>query len=225
MKKIAFLIVVCTTLFSSCAKEVSENVAQDSIYTVYELFFNKNTDITTARATFRFGGPSGTLLDLTDPANCTFNGDELLYNKILGSHNKDYAGFVSSGTFKYLDLDDNTLTNTTPIIETIDFPTKDTIKADNPCLFMWIGSPLGKDESVSLIIDGTEQNNFELFGTVVEGATEIALSSEKLKRLGHGVATCTLTREYNKFSIDEGTSKGGRMAVWYTLEKNVFVMN
>ena len=225
MKKIAFLIVVCTILFGSCAKEISENVAQDSIYTIYELFFNKNTDITTARATFRFGGPSGTLLDLTNPANCTFNGDEVLYNKILGTHKKDYSGFVSSGTFKYLDLDDNSFTNSTPIIETIDFPAKDTIMAANSCLFMWIGSPLSKDESVTLLIDGTQQNNFELFAIAEEGATAIALSSEKLKRLGHGVATCTLKREFNKFSIEEGTSKGGRMALWYTLKKDVFIMN
>ena len=111
MKNKIAILAVSLSLLVACAKEDSENVNQDSIYSIYELHFNKNLDKTTARATFRFGGPTGTLLDLTDPANVTFEGDALLYNTALGFHSKSYANLKDSGTFIYTDLEGKVFTN------------------------------------------------------------------------------------------------------------------
>jgi len=215
MKRSILYFIGAIFLFGSCAKDNSENVNQDSIYTIYELFYNETSDKTWARATFRFGGPTGTLLDLDDPAVVTFNGDELLYGAVSGMHNKEYAGFTNSGSFSYTDLDNNTYNNTTPTITTVAFPTVDTINSSGAYTFIWTGTPLVTGETMKLTIDGTQQGNWEFFSTSVTGATEIVLSASKLQNLGIGDANCTLQRTYNQATVDEGPTEGGRMALWY----------
>ena len=225
MKKLLILPVLALALLFSCAKEQSQNVNQDSIYSIYELFYNQENDISTARATFRFGGPTGTLLQLNDPAKVTFEGDELLYKAATGVHKKEYAGFANSGTFVYKDLDSNTFTNATTILDTIAFPMIDTISNAGAFTFTWVGNPIAANETVTLTIDGTQQNNFEVFTTIVNGNTQLILPANKLQNLGVGTATCTLMRAYNKASVDQGTSKGGRVAYWYTTKKDIFISN
>ncbi|OYT17874.1 MAG: hypothetical protein B7C24_00395 [Bacteroidetes bacterium 4572_77] len=225
MKKNLFLIGSILVLLFSCAKEESENVNQDSIYSIYELFYDIDADITTARATFRFGGPTGTLLDLSPPAVVTFNGDKLLYNSVFGFHKKEYTGFINSGEFVYTDLDNKTFTNNTPTTNTAAFPLIDTISAESAFTFIWIGDPLAADETIALTINGTQQSNFEIFSSSTEGATELILPANKLQNLGVGDADWTLSRSYEKFTIDEGTSTGGRMAIWYSTTGSVYIDN
>ncbi len=216
MEKYTFLFACISLLLASCAKEESSNVNQDSVYSIYELFYNQELGKTTARATFRFGGPTGTLLDLSEPAVSIFDGDELLYNALTGVHKKEYSGLTPSGTFTYTDLDGNTFTNTTVEIDSIRFPAIDTINSEAAFTFSWVGNPLAEGETVNLTIDGAQQNNFEIFSTSLEGATELVLPVNKLRRLGIGNANCVLQRIHNRLDVDEGTSTGGRMAVWYT---------
>ena len=225
MKKISLLLGFVVVLFFSCAKEESENVKQDSIYSIYELFYNVDTDKTTAQATFRFGGATGTLLDLNSPAISTFEGDELLYNSVSGIHKKEYAGIIKSGTFVYTDLDANTFTNITPTMDTIVFPAIDTISAASAFTFQWVGNPIAANETITLSIDGTQQANFEVFSNIIAGGTELILSANKLQNLGVGTANCTLSRAYNKYTLDEATSTGGRMAIRYTTTKTIYISN
>ncbi len=225
MKNNLLLLGSCAILLSSCAKEESSNVNQDSIYTIYELFYNDGTDKTTARATFRFGGATGTLLDLNDPSISTFNGDELLYVAATGVHKKEYTGFTNTGTFVYTDLDNNTFTNTVPAISTISYSAVDTISSAGSFTFTWTGDPIQANESISLTIDGTMQSNFEVFTNAVEGSTEIVLAANKLQNLGIGNATYSLIRAYNSSTVDEGTSTGGRVAVWYTSTGALYIDN
>ena len=225
MRKDLFFTLFTLLLFWACAKEESQNVNQDSIYTIYELFYNKSMDKTTARAVFRFGGAGGTLLDLNEPAVSTFNSDELLYNQVSGFHTKEYSGLTVSGTFVYTDLDNNTFTNETATIDPINFPAVDTISAGSAFTFEWDGNPLGEDETVTLTINGTQQGNVEIFATSSVGATEIVLEADKLQNLGIGDAECELIRIENQNSVDEGTSTGGRMAVWYTDSKTIYIDN
>lgn len=225
MKWPLFLLFACILVLTSCAKEDSKNVEQDSIYTIYELFYNKNADQTKAQATFRFGGPTGTLLKLSNPANCTFNNDNLNYNQIVGFHQREYAGFKSSGTFTYTDTNKDKYTNSTATIIPLDFPSVDTIDTNNAFTLKWTGSPIADGETISLTIDGTQQNNFEIETSSSIGATELVFPANKLQKLGKGNATCTLIRAHNRLTVDEGTSKGGRMAVWYTTNKTIFINN
>jgi hypothetical protein len=199
----------------SCAKEDSENVNQDSIHQQYEVLYADNEDKTHVSAIYRFGGVTGTLLQLSSPAGVTFNGDELMYNQVLGWHRKEYAGLVSSGTFVYTDLDDNVYTNTTPEINTIGYPTGLTeISMGGAFTFTWTGDPVGENETVSLWIDGTQQGNSELFTTILEGNSELVLPANRLANLGLGQATCWLVRT-KRVDLQNETSKGGFIEVKY----------
>ena len=227
MKKNITLIAVAglILLFGSCAKEDSSNVNQDSIYSIYELFYNKKTDKTTAQATYRFGGPTGTLLQLNSPAGVTFNGDKLSYNSITGVHKKEYAGSTNSGKFSYTDLDANTFANTIGTIDPFDFPTVDTIKNTGAYTFKWTGNPVGENETISLTINGTQQANIEIVASSSKGSTELIIPMNKLQNVGLGNAVCVLQRTFAKSNIDQATSKGGRQAVWYRTQKNIYISN
>lgn len=222
MKKIVLLLSVFLIVIS-CAKDESKNVNQDSIFVIYELFYNDSDDITTARATFRFGGAGGTLLELSDPASVTFQGEELLYNSVTGVHRKEFSGFITTGTFVYTDLDDNVFTNSIPTIYPIHFPDVDTISSVSSFVFEWVGEPVDDDETITLTINGTMQANIESFFTSTEGETQLVLAADKLGNLGVGNASCTLQRLLSDLSVNEGTSEGGRMAVWYTSEDEIYI--
>lgn len=75
----AFYGLVLSLFFlSACEVEASADVNQERIYADYKVFYNSNTDKTWVIARFRFGGPTGTLLELNALASVSFDGDELL---------------------------------------------------------------------------------------------------------------------------------------------------
>ncbi|MBN4072423.1 hypothetical protein JYT74_00145 [Crocinitomix catalasitica] len=224
MKKVLVLSFGAAAILASCAKDNSANVNQDSIYTIYELFYDADTDKTTARATFKFGGATGTLLELDAPAGATFNGTDLLWNQALGIHRADWVGLTDNGTFVYNDLDDNTFTNAIGTIDPIGFPiTVDTISMSSAFNFVWTGNAVGANETITLTINGQTGGNIEIFTTILEAGTDLTLSMDKLNNLGIGDATCYLKRAYNNSTVAEGTSEGGRVAVWYILSKTIYI--
>jgi len=217
------LILLSIMFLASCAKDVSENVNQNSIYTIYELNYDSETDKTTSKATFRFGGVTGTLLDLSEPAEVTFGTDVLAYNVISGVHNKDYAGFVESGTFSYTDLDENTFVNETGTIVPITIPAIDSVDVTEAFTFTWEGEPVGENEIVSLTIDGTQQVNFEIFAEASVGATSVVLDVDKMQNLGLGEAKLYLKRTHLITEIDQSPDEGGRMSRCYTDRQTIIL--
>lgn len=218
------LLLVLPYMVVSCAKEDSNNVNQDSIHQQLEVLYVDSEDKTHVTAWFRFGGLTGTLLQLSDSASVKFNGDELLYNQLLGSHRKEYAGLVSSGTFVYTDLDGNVFNNVAPDVVEINFPEGLTqISMGSAFTFVWEGAAVGQGETVSLWIDGTQQNNAELFSTILQGSTQLILGANKLSNLGLGQATCWLVRTRRK-ELDNGTSKGGFMETKYRAVKTITIV-
>jgi len=85
MKRLFYLMFGAGLLMTSCAKEDSSFVNQNKVYCDYELFYNQNEDKTHAVARFRFGGATGTLLELTDStgASVSFNGETLPYLSLI----------------------------------------------------------------------------------------------------------------------------------------------
>lgn len=223
MKTKFSLFALITLLLFSCAKDKLNIVNQDAVYSLYELYYNKTQDKTTALARFTFGGPRGTLLELADPAQVTFDGDKLIFSKNLESFGKEYLGFKDFGTFKYKDLDGKVFNNIIPKINTIDFNVADTIVTDSSHAFSWLGLPVQNLETIFLTIDGTAKDNFETFSTSTIGKTQIILDSTTLQKLGKGLANCTLRRAYVAPTITEGTSKGGKIITYYDVEKTLFI--
>lgn len=210
MKNVFFaLLMVVSAVFISCETEDSADVNQDKIYTVYEIFYNENSDKTVAIARFRFGNPAGTLLELNDPAGVTFEGDVLPYSIVYSGHAKEFAGKITEGTFEYVDVDGNVFENTIPTLSEIDHPQGfTTITKSQANTYAWEGSPLSGNERVNLFVGSWTWGDDALFFASGEGATDIVMGTDQINQLPVGSSTLYVDR-VNEVSVTEGTSEGG----------------
>jgi hypothetical protein len=225
MKHFLTLALIGTLFLSACTKEDSKDVNQDKVYSEYELIYNKNTDKTTAVARFKFGGATGTLLELSSPAQVTFNGDVLAYSALWGAHIKEYAGVVSTGTFVYTDNNSATYTNAVGAPVAIAFSAIDTISNTAAYTFSWTGDTISAGETVVLTIDGAAQSNLEVFSTSLVGATSMVLAQNKLVNLGNGDAMAYL-EHWKLNTLQQGTPEGGTITVKYkAADKKIYVKN
>lgn len=209
----------------ACEKEDSSDVNQDKIYTEYEVFYNANTDKTTVIARLRFGSPTGTLLEATDAANITFNGDTLGYNIFYSGHTKEYAGLISTGTFVYTNVDGNQFSNTPPAMDLINFPADfDTIIKSQANTFTWVGNPLNSNERANLYVGTWTWGQDAAFFAYTNGATNIVMGLNNLNNLAVGNSTCYLDR-VQEVQVSQGTSEGGVIRTRYRpLNKQVQIV-
>jgi hypothetical protein len=210
MKNFFYLLFAGIILLSSCASEPSSDVNQDSIYVRYVLEYNANTDITYARAQFRFGNATGTILELTAPAVIKFNGDELVWNSTLAYYEKEYAGLISTGSFSYTDLDNNTFNNTAAIPAATTIPSSLTTISNAAAYdFIWTGPALGTDENIWLHFDGyNTTGSAQTFTSYIDNATSIILPLNQLQSLGTGTTTIYMDRNIETAPL-QATGKGG----------------
>lgn len=193
----------------SCQKEDSSDVNQDKIYTVYELFYNQNSDKTVAICRLRFGSPTGTLLEATGDASVTFNGDILPYSVGYSGHAKEYAGKLTSGTFVYTNVDGTQYTNTPPAMDTIAHPVGfTTIDKSQANTYTWIGNSLSTSERVNLFVGSWTWGEDALFFALGSGATDIVMGVNQLSNLAVGTSTLYVDR-VNEVAVSQGTSEGG----------------
>jgi len=218
MKKViyfALLALALPIILASCQKEDSSDVNQDKIYCVYELFYNQNSDKTVAIARFRFGTPTGTLLELTDPAGVTFNGDVLPYSLAYSGHAKEYAGQISSGTFVYTNTEGTVYTNSTPTMTTLGHPAGfTTITKSMANTYTWTGDPLGSTDRVNLFIGSWTWGEDAAFWAAGNGTTDIVMGVNQLANLAEGTSTVYVDR-LNETAISQGTSEGGLIRTRY----------
>ena len=193
----------------SCNVEDSGDVNQDKIWTHYELFYNANDDKTVAVARFRFGGPTGTLLELNENASVSYNGNEMEYNIWYLGHAFEMAGFVDSGTFVYEDLDQLIFTNTVMPYDTIAFPEDfDTIYNSQSNSLAWDGNPLAPNETVGLFVGSWTWGDDALYIQSADNATDIVLGANQLSNVPVGPSTLFMDR-WTEVDVAEGTSEGG----------------
>jgi hypothetical protein len=217
MKKLIFGILALSLLFTSCEKEDSSDVNQNKVYCDYELFYNQNEDKTHAVARFRFGGPTGTLLELSDTsgASVSFNGDNLPYNVWYGGHHKEYAGQVDVGTFVYTNTNGIVYTNDVPTGEAIAFqPDFDTITKSVAENLVWDGTALSADQHVGVFVGSWTWGEDASFWTGDLGATEIVMGVTQKADLALGSSTVYMDRS-TAINIAEGTPEGGRIRYKY----------
>lgn len=211
---LSVLFLASTLIFSACKKEDASDVNQDTIYTVYELFYNANSDKTVAISRLRFGSPTGTLLELTGAANVTFNGDLLPYSALYSGHAKEYAGKIAGGSFIYTNDDSQTFTNTTPAMDTLSFPSGfDTIVKSQANTMTWVGNSLATNERASLFVGSWTWGQDALFFATY-GATDIVMGINQLSNLALGTSTCYIDR-VNEIAVSQGTAEGGVIRTRY----------
>ncbi len=203
---------------SSCDVEDSADVNQDRIYTVYEVFYNSNSDVTWVIARFRFGGPTGTLLELNDPAAVTFNGENMPYNVAFLGHFKEFAGRVSGGEFRYTNVDEVTFTNAVPASGTVEFPDGlQSISKSSAFSLEWDGTALEENERVGLFVGSWAWGQDAAFIQNNEGADNLVLSRTQLENLPDGQSTFFMDRS-TIIPVGQGTSEGGVMRSIYRAE-------
>lgn len=218
MKKLLFgMIGAVLVLTASCAKEDSSDVNQNKIYCDYELFYNQNDDKTHAVARFRFGGPTGTLLELSDTSGAyvTFNDDTLAYNVWYGGHHKEYAGQIEGGSFTYTNTNGTVYVNEVPAGESIAYPAEfDTIRKSVAETLVWEGTALSANQHVGLFVGSWTWGEDALFFNDADGATEIVMGVLQKEDLALGTSTVYLDRS-TATDIAEGTLEGGRIRYKY----------
>ena len=205
----------------SCNVEDSGDVNQDKIYTHYELFYNANDDKTVAVARFRFGGPTGTLLELNEDASVSYNGNEMEYNVWYLGHTFEMAGFIDSGTFVYEDLDDLVFTNTVLPYDTIAFPEGfDTLYNSQANTLTWDGNPLAPNESVGLFVGSWTWGDDALYIQSADNATDLVMGTNQLSNVPVGPSTLFMDR-WTEVEVTEGTSEGGVVIGKYRAENRL----
>lgn len=199
---------------ASCTREASNSVDQDRIFTVYELFYNANEDKTFARATFYFSNELGTRLELAGDSRATFNGDPLTFNAVLAYYEREYAGFVDSGTFDWVDTEGNTYQNTITVNPIEYAAAIDTIDRSASYELFWEEEPLSEEETVTVTINGENEGDARLFTTNDVGANSIILAKNLLEQVGAGPGTLLLERSFSP-PIADAPGAGGRIVGRY----------
>jgi hypothetical protein len=201
---------------TGCQSQDSASVDQSKIYMSYWLYYNRNTDLTYARAQFRFGGPAGTTLQLSDGASVTFEGKALSFNELLDWQEVAVPGKVSSGTFVYTDAAQNRYTNPVPALREIEFASVPAaISATQAFPLTWTGSPIASGEDLEIVVDNVANNFlFVRFDQRNVGATDVVLSAAELAKLPRGASTLTL-RRHRDYPLKQGTSLGGKITTTY----------
>ena len=220
--KIKFLsvfscLVLIATSFVSCVKEASNSVDQDKMYVNYQLFYDKNRDVTEARATFRFSNQLGTLLELSNPSFVKFNNDVLLYEPIFSFYKKEYSGNVTTGNFTFSDTKGKVFVNPISNIEPIEFPSNFTsINKANSYTLTWVGTPVAKNQLVGIGMGSTTAISGQLFGQYLEGAADIVLDANKLQSVAttNGQVIVVMDRHLVQ-PLVQGTSAGGELRSTY----------
>lgn len=220
------LLYVCSFAFASllvaaCAKENASDVNQNKIYTDYEVFYNKNTDKTWVVARFRFGGATGTVLELDSGAYVTFNNDTLPYNALFMGHYKEYAGHISSGTFTYHNLSGQNFVNTLPVCDTLAFqPGFDTLQKSQAQTIGWAGPALAPNQGVGIFVGGWTWGDDALAYQDGDGATSLVLGINQMNSLPVGPATVYMDRQ-TELNVGQGTSEGGKIRAKFRAKNRV----
>jgi hypothetical protein len=208
LKRIA-LALFSVIILASCEVEDSSDVNQERIYAIYEAFYNDNTDKTWVVARFRFGGPTGTLLQLNDPAEVSFEGDQLSWNPLFFGHFKEYAGRISQGTFSYTNTNGETFTNDLFPTDSIAFQASfDSLSKSMANSIVWEGPVLGPDQRVGLFVGSWTWGQDALGLQLTEGSNDVVLGTDQMKDVPVGNAICYMDRT-TEVPLQEGTSEGG----------------
>lgn len=168
-------------------------------------------------ARFRFGGPFGTLLELTEAsgASVSFNGEQLSYSDFWGAHHRQYAGNIIGGTFIYTNTEGRTFTNTTPAGDTIQFPGDFTSLSQSQAHPLeWVGTPLAANDEIGIFVGSWAWGDDALFWNDSDGATNIVMGVNQLSNLPLGTAVVYMDR-WNEVSVSQGANEGGRIRYKY----------
>ena len=219
------------TLAACQMAEQSANVNQSRIWTDYELRYDANTDLTTAKASFRFGSSLGTPLDLTSPSEVRFNGELLARQVQMGTgwvtYERTYSGQMTSGTFRFEDTEGEAYSNTVTL-RPVAFPASvGPIDNDASFAFDWVGSSLlpGEQVDVTLWRLTTGSASLALFPQTQDGAHGVVMDAAQLRNVAPGDVALKMERRWSG-TPTRAPDAGGRLTMkWTTGDKVVSIVD
>lgn len=201
--------------------EPSENVNQARIWTDYELHYDANEDVTAARASFRFGGATGTMLELSGDSYVDANGQVLSKRTQpitnVTYYERSFAGLAPSATFEFVDTEGASYVNEIGL-RSVGIPAGGVGPIDNDASYevRWTGQPLAPGEEVGAVLYRILGGGaLAVFTQRDVGATSIILDRAQLQNVEPGDATLVLERRTSGV-LQEPTDVGGRISARYT---------
>lgn len=225
MKTLTYLIIALIAFsFTSCQKEESSSVAQDRIYTIYEVVYENDRDVTTVKAVFRFGNEAGTLLKLSTPSSVKFNNDQLNYDETFSYYHFEYAGQPKAGTFTWTDYEGKEYKNNFASLASAELPeTLTTLKKSESYSMSWVGTPLADKAWLTVTFNVNNSGVFKIFTQNATGASNILLDKQRLSEINDGNSKVAIHR-YTDIPLTQKTSAGGRMTgTWVSASKTINV--
>lgn len=222
MKK--FLALACIVLFSACAStdsSTSNNVNQDEIWQSYWVEYNQADEAVSAGCTFRFGGSTGTTLQLTEPSKVIFEDAEMdfttgvLIEGMIGGTHYGYEGhglLKDKYTFEYTNNNGKVFTNSikTSAIEIENIPEELSATGSN---IITLKKPLNANEAITVKVSN-DNGNFETFDDFKSG-TQLVIDGKELEELGNGAVTITFTKQIQHDALQQANHLGGRISFSY----------
>ncbi|QCX01565.1 hypothetical protein FGM00_16150 [Aggregatimonas sangjinii] len=210
------LLIIVAFSLTACQKEDSVNVNQDRIFAAYELFYDQNEDLTTAKAVFTFGNRTGTRLTLSEGSSVNFDGKQMTYDELTGAYLSEMAGYKASGTFVFEDLDTGVFTNSVELNPiSFDANVPDTIDSTVSYEIGWEGDPVMSNRSTvaaTVVPNNTEQT--KVFLQTSMGAENVTLTTNKLQEIDPQPGNILLERG-TEYDLSEKSSAGGVITARY----------
>lgn len=229
MKK--FFVLACVALLSACAStdsSTSNNVNQDEIWQSYWVEYVESSETILAGCTFRFGGSTGTTLQLTEPSKVLFEGNEMdftsgvLIKGMIGGTHYNYEGkgpLNNKYTFEYTNNNGKLFTNSiaTSALALDAVPEELSATGNN---IITLKTPLGTDESLSVKVSN-EKGDFETFDEYKPGQNQLTIPGSELNELGNGPVTITFTKRKEVDALQQANHLGGGIS--FTFESKGYL--
>lgn len=207
-------IVGAAFMLSSCAStDIADvgDVNQKKIHQSYSVDIDQNSGTRNAEAQFRFGGSTGTTLNLTGSSEVTVNGasmkgDDQFFRGLVYSSN---VGDDGTYAFVFTDADNNVYTNSIDL-QPVDLERlPNAISGKESVNISWEGAPVGAQETVTLYAMGSnEVMGTEIGSTSGKGATSIDTDPRQVRMLLNGGGEIYIVRSISK-NLDEAADEGG----------------
>lgn len=226
MKKPAILY-LAFLLFSACAStdsSESKNVSQDEIWQSYWVDYNEAEEKLTGGATFRFGGSTGTTLQLTEPSKLTFEDTELdftsgvLIKGVIGGTHYGYEGrgaYKGKYSFEYTDNTGKLYVNSisAKALEVDSVP--EVLNAAGSNVISFKTAPLAAGEDLSISVSKQDGNTVTFEDVKVTGKSAF-IEGQTLSELGNGNVTITLKKYKRIETLQQGGHLGGQISLTYS---------
>lgn len=212
-------ILLATFTGCSCESEKASMANPEAVHQTYSVTFDAGTKKTSASARFRFGGATGTNLELDGVAKVVHSSCELKRANSFGVYYVGATdGYQPQHEFTYTDTAGKVYTNAIRLAAidfAADMPVE--ISRGKPLVVRFAGDAVAVGERVSLsLLQPTQPQAVNKTVDVSQpGATQIVMSEIDLQPFADGDATLSLSRMSNQ-SLQAATSRGGGISATYS---------